>query len=306
MCDEITYPSPNFKCAAIEVWEWISKFIPHLTEPVITYPMLGLKWTHIDKKGPWYIGLIEVTPVASCHNSGENWLCIKRGLTVVAARTALPTKHCVARTVFYQGLSNARTKFLSNIYLFNNGIGIDPNSYDALLVQTHFHLPVSLDRLHIFIILIHKGLWHIHASVDWFIIVSGNGWSPVLRQAITWTNADLSSTGLSGTNPIEVWIGVFCVFSDCTCCQGNHSKYDFVRSYEVNIVLPYFTNYIRYYHHISQTVRYSLRHHLCKMLCNSTTDHLSYLHFLALVDICYVSNYLYENPIAVWRFVPHN
>ena len=27
---EITYPSSNFKVAAIEVWEWIDNFIAHL------------------------------------------------------------------------------------------------------------------------------------------------------------------------------------------------------------------------------------------------------------------------------------
>ena len=31
-------PIPNFKGAAIEVWEWISNFIPHNTEHVIIYP----------------------------------------------------------------------------------------------------------------------------------------------------------------------------------------------------------------------------------------------------------------------------
>ena len=36
--DEITYSLPNFNCAAIEVWEWLSNFIPHFTGHVITYP----------------------------------------------------------------------------------------------------------------------------------------------------------------------------------------------------------------------------------------------------------------------------
>ena len=30
--DDITYPFPNFTCAAVEVWEWISNFIPHRTD----------------------------------------------------------------------------------------------------------------------------------------------------------------------------------------------------------------------------------------------------------------------------------
>ena len=28
VCDEITYPIPNFNGATVEVWEWISNFIP--------------------------------------------------------------------------------------------------------------------------------------------------------------------------------------------------------------------------------------------------------------------------------------
>ena len=35
--DEITYPFPNFNGAAVEVWEWLSNFIPHFTRYVITY-----------------------------------------------------------------------------------------------------------------------------------------------------------------------------------------------------------------------------------------------------------------------------
>ena len=36
--DGITYPSPNFNGAAVEVWELISNFIPHFMMDVITYP----------------------------------------------------------------------------------------------------------------------------------------------------------------------------------------------------------------------------------------------------------------------------
>ena len=28
--DEITYPFPNFNCAIVEVWEWVSNFTPYL------------------------------------------------------------------------------------------------------------------------------------------------------------------------------------------------------------------------------------------------------------------------------------
>ena len=38
--DEITYPFPNFNNATIEIREWTSNAIPHLTGHVITYPWL--------------------------------------------------------------------------------------------------------------------------------------------------------------------------------------------------------------------------------------------------------------------------
>ena len=35
---EITYPFPNFNGATVEVWEWISNFIPHFIMDMIAYP----------------------------------------------------------------------------------------------------------------------------------------------------------------------------------------------------------------------------------------------------------------------------
>ena len=36
--DEIIYPFPNFNGCTVEVWKWISNFIPHLNERMIIYP----------------------------------------------------------------------------------------------------------------------------------------------------------------------------------------------------------------------------------------------------------------------------
>ena len=44
--DEIIYPFPN----DVEVWEWISNFIPRFIMDVVTYPC---KLIHIRKRGPW-------------------------------------------------------------------------------------------------------------------------------------------------------------------------------------------------------------------------------------------------------------
>ena len=48
-CDEITYPFPNFNGATIEIWEWLSNFIPYFTVHMITY----LSWDYsVNKRGP--------------------------------------------------------------------------------------------------------------------------------------------------------------------------------------------------------------------------------------------------------------
>ena len=36
--DEITYPFPNSNGCTVEVWEWISNFIPHFMSVVISFP----------------------------------------------------------------------------------------------------------------------------------------------------------------------------------------------------------------------------------------------------------------------------
>ena len=38
--DEITDPFPYFNGYMVKIMEWISDFIPHITEHVITYPCL--------------------------------------------------------------------------------------------------------------------------------------------------------------------------------------------------------------------------------------------------------------------------
>ena len=40
--DEITNPVANFNDVAIEVWEWISNFVPYFTGHAITYPCWDL------------------------------------------------------------------------------------------------------------------------------------------------------------------------------------------------------------------------------------------------------------------------
>ena len=47
--------------------------------------------------------------------------------------------------------------------------------------------------------------------MSWVIIGSCNGFSPVRRQTIIWTNAGLFSIGLQGTNFSEIWIAILLV-----------------------------------------------------------------------------------------------
>ena len=48
----------------------------------------------------------------------------------------------------------------------------------------------------------------IYASGNWVSIDSGDGFSPVRRQSITWTSADLQSIGPLGTNFSEIVIEI--------------------------------------------------------------------------------------------------
>ena len=70
-------------------------------------------------------------------------------------------------------------------------------------LQNSNHFGLALD------VLTHLPLvTHINASMNWVRIGSGNGLSPVRRQAITWTNAGLLPIGLMGTNFSEIQIRI--------------------------------------------------------------------------------------------------
>ena len=45
--DEITYRFPNFDSATVDVWEWISYFVPHLTRVCDYLSMVELKLNHV-------------------------------------------------------------------------------------------------------------------------------------------------------------------------------------------------------------------------------------------------------------------
>ena len=49
---KITYPYLNFNFCTVDVKEWISNFIPHLTGSYGCLPMLGLKLNRVSKRCP--------------------------------------------------------------------------------------------------------------------------------------------------------------------------------------------------------------------------------------------------------------
>ena len=52
MWDEITYPFLNFNGATVEVYEWISNFIPQFKYVYNYLSMLGLNLKNVSKRGP--------------------------------------------------------------------------------------------------------------------------------------------------------------------------------------------------------------------------------------------------------------
>ena len=64
--DEITYPFPNFNGGTVEVWEWLSNFIPHFPGHMITYPCRDLSSTGSGCGLDWEV---EITPSHAGHVS---------------------------------------------------------------------------------------------------------------------------------------------------------------------------------------------------------------------------------------------
>ena len=73
--DKITHPLPNSNGVAVEVWEWISYFIPHCTGHVVIYPlsMLGLKLICVNERDPRNSGGINQVSGDKLHQHGWKW-----------------------------------------------------------------------------------------------------------------------------------------------------------------------------------------------------------------------------------------
>ena len=90
VCDEITYSFPNFNGCTVEVWKWISDFIPDFIIYIITYPCCDwsntmlvkgvpviifpcpcFKWIMSVKKAPDFNDLV----ICTCHDSSALVTC---------------------------------------------------------------------------------------------------------------------------------------------------------------------------------------------------------------------------------------
>ena len=97
---------------------------------------------------------------------------------------------------------------------------IMPFIIKLLIMTCNEFQKICLIIIHIFKFMIFKCVvtaWLNSSSVNWVIIGSGNGLSPVRHQAITRTNADLLSVGLLGTHFSEIWIRILIPFHSQKC-----------------------------------------------------------------------------------------
>ena len=99
-------------------------------------------------------------------------------------------------------------------------------------------LLLCIDKCALVPILLIVGEWRIYASLhtwlNWLIIGSGNGLSPVRCQAITWTNDDLLLIGPSWTALSEISIGILTyLLMKMYFCHSRSTKvaYDHITSH---------------------------------------------------------------------------
>ena len=76
---EITYPFPNFNGYIVEVWEWISNFIPYFILDVILHTWIKL--IHVCKRASDFTHFIPVClrPFVTIFENPVSWHRIPRG-----------------------------------------------------------------------------------------------------------------------------------------------------------------------------------------------------------------------------------
>ena len=90
---EINYPFPNFNGATVEVWEWISNFIPHFTWHVITHPCWDQSYSVLvfyhTRCGPCLVNLICFCDIFNTQCVPLRWWIILKLCNMVKVRRAV-------------------------------------------------------------------------------------------------------------------------------------------------------------------------------------------------------------------------
>ena len=87
--NEITYPFSTFKCATVEVWEWISNFMPRLIMYVITYPCRDWSYSMLIKwRGTHFLALFFFLPLVLTHWGRVTHICVSK-LTIIGSDNGL-------------------------------------------------------------------------------------------------------------------------------------------------------------------------------------------------------------------------
>ena len=96
--DEITYPFPNFNGCTVEVWEWISKFIPHFIMDV-PFPNFNgctvVVWEWISKFIQHFI-MDVITCPCSGYCSCIHWGCISKPCRVSISTIYIKKRICIS------------------------------------------------------------------------------------------------------------------------------------------------------------------------------------------------------------------
>ena len=120
MRHEFIYPFRNSKGGIVQVWEWVSYFIPHFTGHVIIFlSMLGFKLIHVSKRGPWR------------HKQPENHLWYDIGPDCAVWSELPPVRVNLCRTWTH---TQIYTSILFHVY-FNSIIKLALcNGYHAMII----------------------------------------------------------------------------------------------------------------------------------------------------------------------------
>ena len=236
--DEIIYTFPTFNGATVEVCEWISDFIPHFIIEVISYPFWDWSYSTLVK---WSHGVIAVLSTKHAQDPcgfGIS-MTIAKLCGVVQSMGIVDTLCNIYRMhkngselFFFTGHRKSEQHITHCLYCFIV-IRLKKSSAAPSHVCCDLNMSTDLDkwlpsgddifkyiswkkvRAMVVWLKLHWNMFlltHLprvpHICVSELDLGSGNGLSPVRRQAITWPNAAILLIGALGTNISEIWIKI--------------------------------------------------------------------------------------------------